>query len=275
MQVSETEDFKKIWIITPFLHNELPNLESFLESHKWFLTKGGKILLKSDGRIDQKQLDHLIGTGIVLIQKPDISLYDAWNQGMDFLLSINIDLDSYITFLGLDDRLSNDFCRKTIEAVKNDPKIDFIYGNGRSTLNGRYKDLAVTNKPALFNGAEYVFDVLHPGLMNRWSTIRDQRFDINYRLAADLDFYIGITQRQQVIYKHLSVIQAIIGADGVSNNAKALNIYINEWTSISKKRGVFLRLDQRRMYFLRILSKFPRLFFILRRGYWSVTAKKL
>lgn len=275
MLTMKSDRFNKIWLIVPFMSYQTRELIAFADKHKWFIEQGGSVLYKASGTIDSLIADRVEAAGATLIQRVDSGLYDAWNQAMDYLWDAGIRDGAYISFLGLDDEIDQDFCVEVAQLANSSEQFDFIYGNGRSILNGRFKDRVSPSTPALFGKDNYVFDVPHPGMMNRWAAVSHYRFDTRYRLAADFDFYIGIAQRKAVSFRHVQKIQTMIGADGVSNSAKAKDIYIREWSSISTARNVRLNLENNRMGIMSLISRFPRLFDLLRRLYWALTAQKL
>lgn len=106
--------------------------------------------------------------------------------------------------------------------------------------------------------------------MNKWETIRNVRFDTRYRLAADFDFYIGITRNRKVSYQKIPEIQASIGAEGMSNSLAALEIYPREWSQISSRRKVELDVPRLKIALLRIIAHFPLAFNSLRRAAWLI-----
>ena len=232
-------------------------------------------MLKASGSVDQLLSEFVRSAGGTIRQTKDSGIYDAWNQAMDFLQSTSLDEDTYVAFLGLDDELNRDFCNEVARIAIDGGKPDFIYGNSRCILNGRFKDQTSPSFPSLFAKDRYVFDVPHPGMMNKWGAIRNYRFDTRYKLAADFDFYIGIAQRRDVSFTHVQKIQAMIGTDGMSNNASAIEIYIREWGLIQSRRNVVLVVPTWRLKILQMVAAVPFLLKPLRRLSWIVRAKKI
>lgn len=274
MQISKSMRFDKIWLVVPCMTNQLKELELFLENHSWLFQNGGHLILKASGVVDQVFVEQVTTKGVLLLQQTDISLYDAWNQAMDYLCEISVEDGAYVAFLGLDDSLSLDFCSDVALLAHGNEKIDFIYGNSRHLFQGRYFDFVAPIKPALFGKSNFTFDVTHPGMMHRWETICKYRFDTQFKLAADFDFYVGIAQKQTISFKKIDVIQAEIGAAGVSNGLKAKSIYLKEWKEIERKRGVKLNLQLLRNKLNALLAIQPHLFRAIRKLWWMAKASK-
>jgi hypothetical protein len=126
--------FKDVFIIVPLISNEFNDALIFSNNHNWFTKKHGKILFKVGGKINDEQLKLLKNKNHYIIQKEDSSLYNAWNQAMDFLFSKEINDSSLIIFLGLDDYLNEAYLNKVTSCFKTKNKIDFFYGDFKSVL---------------------------------------------------------------------------------------------------------------------------------------------
>ena len=265
----------KFWLVIPLLPDQGNEVSIFLTKHKWFVEKAGNILFKSSGGLDVEIANAIEDVGCKLIQTKDAGIYDAWNQAMDYLEECaDLDGNEYVAFLGLDDILIEDFCIAVVGFLKYPNIPDFIFGNSRLVLDGRFKDRISPINPKLFGKNGYVFDVPHPGLMNRWGSIKYFRFDLRYRLAADFDFYIGIARATNIAYVKLSIIQAIIGSNGMSNSVKALDIYLQEWMMIASNRAVNLAVPKYKFTLMKLISTFPFVFRWLRRSLWIVRGEK-
>lgn len=265
----------QFWLVVPLLSKQTHEIRPFINQHQWFFDQGGKAIFKISGAVDRDFASQVSSPNIHLIQRPDTGLYEAWNQSMDYLQDMEIHESSYIAFLGLDDVWSENFFSRALDLIKQQKNIDFIYGNSRHLFQGRYIDFASPIMPALFESDHFVFDVPHPGMLNKWGLILNQRFNTQFKLAADFDFYIGIAQKRKVSYKKINVNQADLGATGISNGPKAKSIYLKEWKQIEKKRGVKLSLQLWRTRLMALLAMHPYLFQIMRKLWWAVKATKV
>ena len=267
------ERYVNIWLIVPLLCSQEHELLIFIKRHSVFFNNGGRAILKVSGSLENKPTKLLQDENIHLIQKPDSSLYEAWNQSLDYLESIKIKADSYVAFLGLDDTICYKFCDVATRFSGLD--IDFIYGDIYSELGQRFRRGRPALQPLLFNNYnEYVFDVFHPGMMNRWKSISSFRFDESFQLAADLDFYIRVSKSQNINSQYIGIIQAIVGADGISNSVVAKYIYMREWVLIENKLGVKILKKSTRTTWLIRLSSVPIVYNIVRKIYWGIVGKK-
>ncbi|MDD2719910.1 MAG: hypothetical protein PHH47_01205 [Gallionella sp.] len=189
---------------------------------------------------------------------------------MDTLAGKALPEGSYVTFLGLDDTLCDQYCLAVARLSLTGDSPDFYFGNAEHRLRGHIRHQTTPIHPKLFGQNHFLFDIAHPGLMNKWETIRNVRFDTRYRLAADFDFYIGITRNRKVSYQKIPEIQASIGAEGMSNSLAALEIYPREWSQISSRRKVELDVPRLKIALLRIIAHFPLAFNSLRRAAWLI-----
>lgn len=267
--------FKDVFILVPFISNEFNDALIFSNNHNWFTNKQGKILFKVGGKINDEQLNLLKNKNHYIIEKNDFSLYNAWNQAMDFLILKEINKNSLIIFLGIDDFLNEAYLKKVITCYKNKNKIDFFYGDFKSVFGNYFRIIKSNSKPNLFKKNNISFDIPHPGLVHKWSTIKNYRYNEEYNLAADLDFYIRISKENKINYKYIPIIQVLFGAEGGSNSYKAKSIYLREWKLISAKNNVDLNLNLKRVSLINILSKIPFLFFIFRNIYWRIYGTKI
>lgn len=271
MTRSHTENFDKLWMVVPFLPADADSLVSFLDRHRWFCEDGGHILFKSAAEnIDIHLRSTIESAGCELVASRDSGLYDAWNQAMDTLASKALTPCGYVTFLGLDDTLCEPYCQTVARLASSGAGPDFCFGDAEHMLHGRIRYQPSPPHPRLFGADNYVFDIAHPGLMNRWGTISKYRFDTRYQLAGDFDFYVGITRRVQVSYLKIPEMQAIIGAEGMSNSIAALEIYPREWSLISSTRKVKLDTPRLKIALFRVIAHFPLAFNSLRRASWFI-----
>jgi len=273
MMTSRSNIFSDIWLIVPFTPSACTDIAFFMEKHQWLCSGGGNILFKSAGAVHHETASRIESAGCQLLQAEDTGIYEAWNQAMDHLEKENLHDDAYVAFLGLDDEINEAFCRSIASVAKQSDKPDFIFGDARLTLHDRCKTRLSPEHPRLFGKNDYLFDIPHPGLMNRWGTIKPFRFDLSYRLAADFDFYIGIAQSKNVSYQKLQAVQSTIGAGGMSNSIQALGIYPKEWNLISTRRLVNLAVPRFKIRLFRKIASFPLAFYALRHIAWKIRGR--
>ena len=267
--------FQDVFIVVPLISNEFNDALIFSNNHSWFTKKQGKILFKIGGKINKEQLNLLKNKNHYIFEKDDFSLYNSWNQAMDFLSLKEINDSSLVIFLGIDDYLNEAYLDNVISSFKTKNNIDFLYGDVKSVL-GNYSRVSKSNpRPNIFKKNNFSFDIPHPGLANKWSTIKNYRFNEEYQLAADMDFYIRISKDKIINHEYIPIIQAAIGANGVSNSYKAKSIYLREWKLIAIKNNVDLDLNIIRPRLKNLLTKIPFLFFIFRNIYWRIYGTKM
>lgn len=258
----------KIWIIVPLLKHQEKEISSFTRKHNFLNKKNIFLLFKiSDNnrslRINKDERIHHL-------YQQDSSIYEAWNQALSYLSDQLLEHD-YITFLGLDDQWSEDFFNKANSVIEHQkPSVDFIYGNSIHSYGNKIIKRISPTKPTIFGKNNFSFDVPHPGMLNRWKIISSLRFDTNLQLAADLDFYIRVSLNNDIVYHYLRCTQATLGAEGISNGPNSKTIYLSEWKIIESKHGIKLRIKPYRTKLLAFISKWPKIFTILRKFWWSI-----
>ena len=265
--------FADIWLIVAVVASDYPNLPVFLDKHRWLCAGGGHILFKAASVVDDPLANIIAAAGCTLLQVKDSGIYDAWNQAMDRLESTTLTNDCYVAFLGIDDTIREDYCLAATRIAQPPAQPDFIYGDALNVSHGRVKYQVSPLMPKLFGKNDYLFDVPHPGLLNRWETIKKFRFDARYQLAGDFDFYIRIASSMDVTYAKVPKVQATIGADGMSNSLKALEIYPREWAMIASSYQVSLAVPRFKIALFRALATVPPLFNLLRRIAWLIRGR--
>lgn len=266
--------YSNLCIVVPFMPNQAVELMRFDEKHDFFIRKGGRIIYKSCGKMDFDLATKVKKPNTILIEKNDKSLYEAWNQSLDFLEYYEIGNNHYIIWLGLDDELNEKFVDEACRVNRDELYFDFIYGDAIATFNNSKRYLISKFPPQLFSTVNCCFDIFHPGMMNRWEVIRGNRFDTKYMLAADLDFYIGISSNRKVTFKKLAEVQAYIGSEGVSKSFSAMKIYLKEWREIEGARSVTIKIDYVRSSILQLFTAAPNLYSIIRKIYWRIFGVK-
>ena len=89
-----------------------------------------------------------------------------------------------------------------------------------------------------------------------------------------LDFYIRLSESHNITYLYIDGIQSIVGADGISNDVNAKEVYKKEWEMIEDKLSVEIVKKSNRMTILSVISKNKTLYKLIRDLYWKVVAKR-
>jgi hypothetical protein len=256
-------------VVVPLLIKDEQAFILFLTKHLWIKKYLGILFVKTQFGLSDYAKKSIQNNDFELFEMPDNSLYDAWNQSLDHLNKLFIDQNFYLTFLGIDDELNEIFIRDNLQNI-NSLKYDFIFGDAVTTLNDRSRKIYPNSSPKLFSKGPFQFDIIHPGMLNRWELIKNYRFNTSYKLAADLDFYIRISLENEIKYLYISIVQALIGSDGISQNAKSKFVYKVEEKEISNKLSVIIIANTYRTLLLIFLARFPKLYILFRKIYWRI-----
>lgn len=248
-----------IVFILPVLNPTIASIESFVNEHMWIGELGHKLIIKiSDS--DSVGLTSILKAKCdfcYVLSMSDSSIYEAWNQSLNLLL-MNREFESTcaVSFIGLNDRLDSDFYISAEKEIKQGAKL--VYGYVVDDNSFRLLDPE--------NASEWLFDKKtvalmfpHPGSLNAVSLFKSFHFDIKFRLAGDLDFYLhhicqGSISKKDVIFVNKR--QARLGIGGVSNSFSSLGIYVREWMIIEQRYLIKLRKDVVRNSFKMILANF-------------------
>ena len=168
----------------------------------------------------------------------DCGIYDAWNKGLDQLAD-----ERYVAFVGVDDRLYCDYYSDiaTINEIDS-PKL--IIGTNLITKEGgeyqRLKKLLSANH-IVDNPFELNWP--HQGSEHDVSLFSENKFDVSFRLAGDLEFYVrivksGLLLENDVLYQ--SSIQCLAEADGISRQVASVKPYEVEFRRIEQLHGVLV-----------------------------------
>lgn len=257
-------------LVLPILAKQQADLPAFVEKHRWFLDRNGRLLIKSSGEFTENILSDICSDRVMVVVRNDKSIYDAWNQCLEELNGRGLTENTYVTFLGIDDLLSQSYVDLVHTTLQEQPSLDFVYGNSRHELKGTSYLHESPENPKLFGRNNFLFDVPHPGMFNRWSTIKNYRFDTQFRLAADFDFYIGITLSKSLKWKKLDTVQATLGGEGISASLNSKQIYLKEWATIEAKRAVTLSSNKLHTTVTAWIAKNPLVYKWLRQAWWKI-----
>lgn len=138
---------------------------------QWVIVDG----VSSDGTVDDLET-----YDASILCEPDEGPYDAMNKGIDLALG------DYIIFMNAGDLFAQTQTLQKIRDAIQFSKPDFIYGDAWETDGRR-----TAFKPArsYLKVAKGMF-THHQAMFFKRSLIRELRYDLNYKIAADYDFVL-------------------------------------------------------------------------------------
>jgi glycosyltransferase involved in cell wall biosynthesis len=158
------------------------------------------------------------GEKMRFISEKDKGIYDAWNKG------IVMASGEWVTFLGGDDYLVQDFCMNYYDVIVIKPNLNFI-----SAIN-----LLVTEEdnPIRFYGKPINKDfvkyctIAHVGSLHHKSLFESFGiYNIDFLIAGDYDFLLRV--RKKIISFFLPKLGVIVRDGGISNK-KIINVFVEQ-----------------------------------------------
>lgn len=202
----------------------------------------------------------------VLRSNQDNGIYDAWNLVLDDCRG------EFIAFIGVDDEPTRKFLEaaKQVHASSERPAL-LIYGD-RILQRGKYRrTLRYAAAPRLFEADKPVFDIPHQAALNHRSLIASKRFDSQFQLAGDLEFYIALRNKiREGGYRYLPMPQVIASEDGLSRSASAFGIYLREFRAIEKSYGLTLGYPRLNLRLLDLFTRVPGVLGTLKQVSWMI-----
>ena len=184
--------------------------------------------VSTDGTLEIAKKYESKHKNIKVYSSKDKGIYDAMNKGISYASG------DYVFFLNAGDT----FYSKTVikDIVKNtSPDDEVIYGN----VN--YGD-KITEYPTRLNLFYLVYlerMVCHQGLFVKRNILKDNLFDLDYRICADRDLLIRLKKSHKKFKFIPNVIISNYDTNGVSSNKQK---YMKESDKIAKKYGGVLAL---------------------------------
>ncbi len=222
----------------------------------------------SDGGSNDGTLDSLSNaTGVrIICSRPDKGIYDAWNRALDESRG------EYFAFIGVDDRPQPDFIREAEQRCATmmlNPAV--IYGDRILERGPHRRRIEYGDNPSLFEANRPVFDIPHQAALNHRSLFESRRFDADYCLAGDLEFYIAArSEIRKRGYLRLPQVQVIAAEEGVSRSAESFATYLQEFAMIEQSHGLTLGYSRRKLRLLKRLQHFPKLFTLVKDLAWKL-----
>jgi glycosyltransferase involved in cell wall biosynthesis len=229
-------------------------------------------VLISDGGSTDGTVNRLVANNRIKIIKSstDQGIYDAWNYALDHTSG------DYISFIGIDDRPGGKFLESAKEycnKIQINPAL--IYGNAIIKRGRRTRLKRPSARLDFFETDSLVFDFVHPGALNHKDIFKTNRFDPSFRLAGDIDFYLGSKlELRRIGIKKLEEIQVTVGATGLSNGPDAYSIYYDEFKRIGKKRLIDFSTLLARYSIRRSFRHVPTIFSWARDLSWLINSQK-
>lgn len=176
----------------------IPHLSESIE----FIIIDGK---SNDGTTDIiKKYENFIS---YWISEDDFGIYDAWNKG------IKIARGKYISFIGLDDLLCNNYSKDFLQIINTNPNIDFV----SSKMYIKKSDTIIFGDKWHWNNLRKQMNIVHPGSLHNHKLFKKYGlFDSSFTIAGDYEFLLRIGDNLKTIFINKPTVFFCL--DGVSNN---------------------------------------------------------
>ena len=198
MRKSNGISVKQVCIIT-VCRNALSDLKLTVDSVKTQNYKNIHYIV-IDGASSDGTQSYLESCGGVIddwVSESDLGIYDAMNKGID-----RCPPDSWVLFLNAGDEMaSHDVLQRLSNCLI--PEVDFVFGDVAIRDSGRTHVYRThPNESVRMPGC-------HQGMLVRSGLLKRLRFDINYKVGADLDFYLRATKDRKCVEFYDGVISKI------------------------------------------------------------------
>ena len=222
-----------IYIILPVMRFSCTEFEWFIANNRPIIErKNVKILLKLNNENYQIKDER-----IIVVSQKDTSIYSAWNQALNEIKDIENNNQFYVIFCGIDDVLDEIFFQRGLSATKNN--YDIIFGNISIDLGGKIISKKANPNSNMLCFSNYkAWDIFHPGMLMKGSLFNKIQFSDVYKLAGDFKFFAQISNNYKIHKNYIDQPQGIINLSGISNDATARKIYIQEFKKIERELGI-------------------------------------
>ena len=242
------------WTVDSIKEQTYPNIQ-------WIVADGAS----NDGTIDLlKEHSDIID---YWFSEPDTGIYDAWNKALEYVKG------DWVQFIGAGDELYENNTLEKISSYLKDayPKYELVYGQvnyisekGRNVLyctNGPWKEYEgqwEIGRPKLPN---------HPGIYHHHSLFLDNKFDCNFKIAADSYFLLQYINKP-FLYIPIVIDKMVFG--GISSSpAGGVKCY-NELLKINKLLSIKVPYKVRINARIRYLFTKSSLFFFNEKQYGKI-----
>lgn len=188
--------------------------EQEFEDYQWIIIDG----VSSDGTGDDLET-----YDATVICEPDEGIYDAMNKGLDLAIG------DYIIFMNAGDQFAQTQTLQKIRDAVWQSKPDFIYGDSWETDGRR---TAYKKAGSYLKIGKGMF-THHQSMFYKRTQIRELRYDLSYKIAADYDFTLRFLNKAQTcLYVPIPI--SLFRSGGISQTNVALGR--NEQFSIRQKQ---------------------------------------
>jgi len=159
------------------------------------------------------------------ISEQDKGIYDAMNKG------INVASGQWILFLNSGDCFFNENTLDSIFKNRRLNKYDVIYGSVAQIIKNEINEI----KPSELCSFFYKMPFCHQSSLVKTSLLKNRRFDLQYKIAADYDLFCQM-YREGKKFRIFNQSIAVFDDCGVSSTNKSQ--MLNEFAVISRVRFV-------------------------------------
>lgn len=214
--------YPKISIIIA-TYNIGKTLESAFRSVRYQTYPNVELVVVDGGSTDStieiiKKFQVDFGDKLKYVSEKDNGIYDAWNKGIRMVTG------EWITFLGGDDYLVQDFCMNYYNIIIQKPNLNFV-----SAINLLVTEddnpIRYYGKPINKNFVKYC-TIAHVGSLHHKSLFETFGiFDVQFLIAGDYDFLLRA--RKGIDSFFLPKLSVIVRDGGISNK-KILNVFTEQ-----------------------------------------------
>lgn len=131
------------------------------------------------------------------VSESDQGIYDAMNKGID-----RCPPDSWILFLNAGDEMASDDVLQRLSSYLI-PSVDFVFGDVAM------RHFGYTHVYRTHPNESVRMPSCHQGTLVRSDLLKTLRFDIGYKVGADMDFYLRATKKRKSVAFYDGVISKI------------------------------------------------------------------
>ena len=186
---------------------------------------------------------------VKIITKSDLGIYDAMNQSIKYIEG------KYVLFLNAGDTFYDDIVLEKVDTQINKNNHGLIYYGDNYTENRNGFLLAPKKMTDYFCFTKVL---CHQSTFYSSDLLRKKIFDVNYKIAADIQYYVSQYIEDSNSLKYIPVVISSYKGDGVSETPKNKKLTIKEHVIILKKefsRSTFYKNRFRQIITLNIVKK--------------------
>jgi glycosyltransferase involved in cell wall biosynthesis len=183
-----------------------------------------------------------------IISEKDFGVYDGMNKGVELASG------EWIIFLNSGDAF---YDKDTIKNIFDNKKYkeDVLYGDVKIIINETNSKIV---KAKSINSIYYGMPFCHQSSFTRATVLKKYKFDLNYKIASDYDFFLKIYKKGYK-FKYINSIFSIYDGNGLSQNTKLLlgeqNKIFNNYVKDKKIKAIF-KIKRLKQIFFSLLKKY-------------------